>query len=718
MCNTFAVTFLLPADGHGYGYGYRNGDGDADSDVFCDRHADEHGHHDHHTDPYRDDDTDTDVDADGDADEASAAASSRVGVMYIKEVTMKRVLILFVLCMCTGTAQAALPGTMVWEFNASATGSMVNGGGFNPANAALLTDLTATSATGNAPVLSSASYTFVSGDVGAWVYVKSGTDWMKGWYKISSVDAGAATINATVGAAVQFDTYGNTIPSATAGVATVASPSGGTFGVDYSQSTGAKANNTDLATTDGQPVSGGCVVTSAGHTFTAQEVGNVLHITTGTGWTAGWYEIVSVSGGAATLTTGNCGNDGALSGGTWYLGGALGLNSTLDNEFFAILTGSNMLWMKNGSYSFGEAVSTTAGTCSTWCFFQGYDAIRGDNPKGATRPTINVGVNNWIVFPSVTVRYLIVTGTAGTIFRLNNQIVEFTKVTNTSATINRYAFGTYGGTNNLFAVEAVSQNGDAVNSTAAKCIGCYLHDSNIGFNWNGSTALIRDSVVAYNRTTGIYVYTNAEVVNNTIIGRAGATPIGTGLIIPAGQDVFVNNILYGLTTGMNVTAGALGITTLYNDIYNTATPYVNLAGDITDLALDPQFADVSEIAGSTATTSGSVLTDSGKTFNTTNGGVEDNVDYLHVLSGTGVTTGGYLITGHTDTTLTVNNPLGTSVAGNVVYFVPTGHDFTIGTNLKAKGYPGTFYGAATTTGYLDTGGVQRAEPTPYPTCAP
>ena len=39
----------------------------------------------------------------------------------------------------------------------------------------------------------------------------------------------------------------------------------------------------------------------------------------------------------------------------------------------------------------------------------------------------------------------------------------------------------------------------------------------------------------------------------------------------------------------------------------------------------------------------------------------------------------------------------------------TDNDFTIGTNLKAKGFPGVFNGGHTT-GYLDIGAVQRVEP--------
>src|SRR3990167_10604297 len=100
----------------------------------------------------------------------------------------------------------ALSVNSVYELNASATASNVNAGGFNPSNANMLTDLAATSATGNDAVVTSASYTFVAGDVGHWVYVKSGTDWTPGWYKIASVAGGAATLDSAIGEAVQVDT--------------------------------------------------------------------------------------------------------------------------------------------------------------------------------------------------------------------------------------------------------------------------------------------------------------------------------------------------------------------------------------------------------------------------------------------------------------------------------------------------------------------------------
>ena len=82
----------------------------------------------------------------------------------------------------------ALAAGTIWESRASATTGNVNGAGFNPANAAAVTDLTtdANTANTNSPVVSSATYTFVAGDVNAWLYIVSGTNWTPGWYQIAS----------------------------------------------------------------------------------------------------------------------------------------------------------------------------------------------------------------------------------------------------------------------------------------------------------------------------------------------------------------------------------------------------------------------------------------------------------------------------------------------------------------------------------------------------
>jgi predicted transcriptional regulator len=51
---------------------------------------------------------------------------------------------------------------------------------------------------------STASYNFVAGDVGAWVYIASGTNWTPGWYKIARIDR--ALLGEREGAAVMETT--------------------------------------------------------------------------------------------------------------------------------------------------------------------------------------------------------------------------------------------------------------------------------------------------------------------------------------------------------------------------------------------------------------------------------------------------------------------------------------------------------------------------------
>ncbi len=57
---------------------------------------------------------------------------------------------------------------------------------------------------------------------------------------------------------------------------------------------------TDLATTTG--TNSGPVVTSASYNFVARDEGHWLYIGAGTGWIPGWYQILTTSGNAATLT--------------------------------------------------------------------------------------------------------------------------------------------------------------------------------------------------------------------------------------------------------------------------------------------------------------------------------------------------------------------------------------------------------------------------------
>lgn len=296
-----------------------------------------------------------------------------------------------------GRCRIAFATTLIFEVETGGSDTLASGC-FNPSNANMAADGAATSATGNSPVFSSASYNFVAGDVGAWVFIKSGTNWTPGWYKIASVSSNAATLSAAVGAAVLFTPYPY-VPSTAAGCATTASPTSATWTVDYSQQTTARYSYTDL-------VIGGTntQITSAGKPFGKNCVGNILFTSAGTGFNVQRGEISSVSGTTATganwQTTANWGTASSTSG-TGYLGGAL----ATPGQAGALKTTSNKVFISSGTYTLsgssvntagGPVSDTTGGAANAPTHWEGYGTVRGDL---GTRPVISAGsVTSIIIF--------------------------------------------------------------------------------------------------------------------------------------------------------------------------------------------------------------------------------------------------------------------------------------------------------------------------------
>lgn len=159
----------------------------------------------------------------------------------------------------------------------------------------------------------------------------------------------------------------------------------GLGGTDFSQQNAAQFNFTDLVSANG--TTNPCIVTSVSHNFAAADVGNIMHISAGTNWTTGWYEIVSAAANAATLDRA-CGSAAALTGGTWFEGGAL---KTL-GQFSTITTSL-------GGYAYMKAeatVTTTAmitvntpssGVNSAGVI--GYTTTRGDGGQVTIQATAN-----------------------------------------------------------------------------------------------------------------------------------------------------------------------------------------------------------------------------------------------------------------------------------------------------------------------------------------
>lgn len=601
---------------------------------------------------------------------------------------------------------SALASTVYWEARAGATASMVNGGGFDIANI-VMTDLTTTAGTDVDPVVSSLTYSFVAGDVGAWVYISGGTNWIPGWYQISSVLAGNATLDASNGSCVQLRN-GKFVPGYTNGVATVTNPTGGNFGVDYSQQNSAVITNTDGS------AAGGTTFTSAGSTFRQSLVGNLIHLTASTGLTVGWYEIVSYSD-ANNIVLDRSPGTGTLT--TFYIGGALSFNSTLDDDWAEQNTIGNTTYFKSGQdFSLGELllVSLTPDTTNN-IKWEGYKNARGDAPTSDNRPNVNMAANNISLSGSYTIKNMMFTGTASTVFSHGvDGLVENCKFVSASSLL-RTAFSQNSGGSAINS-EFISQNGNAIIPGVVGFVhGCYIHDSLIGMLLSGSnSAAISFNIIERTKEAGFSTSSlllRTRFLNNTFYGNYSVN-IGTGIYasgIRTGSMILENNIFYGYDKAIYINNTIQNsLVENYNDFYRNSTDRINIATGTNSIGVDPGFVDMTEIYGTTATTSGSVLTQNNYNDFTS---VEDGHDYVRVMGGTGVTAGNYLIVSHSSYTLTVNNALGTSSAGNVTYVIGTGHNPSIGTNLKAAGFPGLFSTTYTVTGYLDIGAVQRQEQT-------
>lgn len=169
-------------------------------------------------------------------------------------------------------------------------------------------------------------------------------------------------------------------------------------GTDYSQQNAVQYNFTDLASTNGTNATPS--VTSVSHSFVAADVGNCLHVSAGTNWTAGWYMITSVSTGAAVLDRA-CGTAASLSGGTWFEGGALKtLSQAGTNQ-----KGGNQIWVKAESTITITSTQTFSVTAANayFEFLQGYTSTRGDGGSvtvqqtAGTSDSININSSGMLI---------------------------------------------------------------------------------------------------------------------------------------------------------------------------------------------------------------------------------------------------------------------------------------------------------------------------------
>ncbi len=277
----------------------------------------------------------------------------------------------------------AFAATTIWDVQTVGSDTM-NGGGFDPGNAGFATDLTTDANTANtsAPVVSSATYNFDALDVGHWLFLKSGTNWIPGWYLIASVASNKATLTAIIGSANLY--LGATNLNTVVGIATVGTPTAGTWGIDYSRSTTPRISYTDMVI-GGTTTQFTSVLSPVGKNL----VGNVVSVTSGVNVTVQRVQVVSTSGTTATCDK-SLGTAAAV--GVGGLGGCL-LSPGLAGS---VVAAGNDVFIKSGTYdlsstsnvSGGRITHTPNGTLSNPSRWVGYQTLRGDN---GTKPLLRCG---------------------------------------------------------------------------------------------------------------------------------------------------------------------------------------------------------------------------------------------------------------------------------------------------------------------------------------
>lgn len=466
-------------------------------------------------------------------------------------------------------------------FEVRTTGSdTTNSGGFDINSSGFFTDGSITSANTASPVISSASYTFVAGDVGACVFIKSGTNSISGWYRIVSVNAGAATLNGAIGGAVTVDVS----PSTVLGCGTAASLSSITFGVDYSQQDTYRytGNFVVQATTSN--------IVGSGITINRSWVGNLINLTgVGSGLAiSGYYNIASVGGTVATLDR-SAGTAGSAS--TGYAGGAL-YSPGMAAGLCAL---GNRTYIKTGTYGIGTTIAnvsggriqTVGGSTGNGSYglqvFEGYNLLRGDK---LFSPTIQMGIGitntNIITLVSANHRFenLIIDG--------NNQLSVYgirdtanpsvenyvyrCKIMNCTAQ-GYYQLPSHRGHVNL--CEFTGNSGASIGIYAgSRLTYCTFHDNTFTPVFIFYGALMSNCIVANNSgasTDGVNTSDNSAGVTNCTIynnGRDGIRFQGNSsqTSFSAMNNLLVNNGGYGINCHVQINHGFYE----YNAFYNNA----------------------------------------------------------------------------------------------------------------------------------------------------
>ena len=336
-------------------------------------------------------------------------------------------------------------------------------------------------------------------------------------------------------------------------------------------------------------------LTSAGDAFAADDVGNFVNVTAGTGFTPGRYEILSQAAGVATMDR-NVGTADST-GGSGVLGGAM---TFIDVNMDDIIAGNIVHIQSDATHTPGASVTpSTSGSSASMVEVYGYNVTRQDQPVKADMPLIAMAANI-LLFPTFwAIHNIKVTTTEADGFKSGNSC-RFVQCNafNSSGTSNRSAFE-LGTLAKVIDSEGESTNGVACRiGNSAFTTGNYFHDSITGcigtFTTMASTTHIfnifdRCSTAGLNFGSG-----TTTIARYNLFYKCGDGITATS----APQCAIENNNFVDNTVGIDWTGGHLDSNRFDFNNFDSNTADVTNAADVglNDTAAAPVFAAPDEVS--------------------------------------------------------------------------------------------------------------------------
>jgi hypothetical protein len=349
--------------------------------------------------------------------------------------------------------------------------------------------------------------------------------------------------------------------------------------VDYSQQNASQLSINDLV---GSAAS--VTVTSAAAGFTLAMTGNVIRIRGGANFTVGFYEIVLFNA-ANSVNLDRIPCTGAGANGLGEVGGAQ-INCDLIDT---IVVPGNAVYIKVGVYAAHPAVLFNQTYSKTLPLsILGYNAARGDNPRDADRPLIEMGANIFSINDVAKIKNIRFSGSGANIVNATNTAVSnlllencsFSQLAIAGVTNCLNAAGAFIAIMSLVDCEFFGAAGGTKYGLQHSSLGslfvinCYFHNLTDGIFTAAQTyKFICFNVFANLSNTGINEGASAtnggHIINNTFvgIGRSGVYS-SSPTVIPI---YCMNN-----TFSDCVTAGIEGIFVrpMYNNFFNCGVPWV------------------------------------------------------------------------------------------------------------------------------------------------